>query len=307
MFFFEKFPKLKGIKFNGISFNKNNEIKMQNINIINNTKININLIKNIKKIEISNCKKDSSFFVEKIFQLLSTETTKNNVKKIKLENIEFDNDIDINILMKSISFYNKIETLYLNNISFQKGQTFFLDKMNNFKYLSKFFFKGLDCELNNLHLLSFLSHLSEYCKYLIEIGLSNVKLNSDDMNLILKQLTNFKYLTKASIFDGYTLSDFFAYRDRNGMRTIDFKQTNNHYMIDLRNVNILKNVKNITTSSYYSPKIYLIDYFNDNKNRSYTNEIEAYYSYQSLLHNNSHTKVMHENFHDRNFIIDEFI
>ena len=305
--FFEKCPKLKGIKLNGINFNKNNEIKEKNINIINNIKLNVNLVEKLKKIEISNCQKNGSFFIPKIFQLLSYEKIKDNIKEIKLENCEFDNNIDINILMKSISYYDKIESLQLNNISFQKGQSFFFDRMDNFKYLNNFYFKGLNCEQNNIHLLSFLSHLSEKCKYLIEIELPNQNLNSDDMNLILKKLTNFHFLTKVSLFDNYTMSGFFAYRNKCNMSTIDFKQSNNHYMIDIRNMNIKKNIKNITTSSYYSPKIFFVDDFNDNKNRTYSNEIEKYYSYESILLNNFHTKVMHYFIQEKQFVIDEFV
>ena len=74
--FFEKCPKLKGIKLNGINFNKNNEIKENNINIINNIKLNVNLVEKLKKIEISNCQKNGSFFIPKIFQLLSYEKNK---------------------------------------------------------------------------------------------------------------------------------------------------------------------------------------------------------------------------------------
>ena len=231
------------------------------------------------------------FLFQKYFNSYHMKKIKDNIKEIKLENCEFDNNIDINILMKSISYYDKIESLQLNNISFQKGQSFFFDRMDNFKYLNNFYFKGLNCEQNNIHLLSFLSHLSEKCKYLIEIELPNQNLNSDDMNLILKKLTNFHFLTKVSLFDNYTMSGFFAYRNKCNMSTIDFKQSNNHYMIDIRNMNIKKNIKNITTSSYYSPKIFIVDDFNDNKNRTYSNEIEKYYSYESILLNNFHTKV----------------
>ena len=299
--FFGKTPNLETIIFNEIHFSNNITIRDQQINL------NVNLLKNLKKIKFLNCQKKSSFFIKKILDILSPTKIKDNIKEIKIENCEFDDDININALMKSISYYNNISNLQLNNISFQKWENFYYNRMNNFIYLKKFYFKGLDCEQTNIHLLSFLSHLSEKCKYLIDIGLSCKNLNSDDMNLILRKLKNFKYLMKANIFDNYKLSDYYAYRDKVGIRIIDFNQIIGQYMIDLRNLNIKKNTNNIITKSIISPKIVINDDFCEINYKIFSNKQEKYYSYQNLFNKNANTKIMYYLKDQKSFIIDEII
>ena len=299
--FFGKTPNLETIIFNEIHFSNNITIRDQQINL------NVNLLKKLKKIKFLNCQKKSSFFIKKILDILSPTKIKDNIKEIKIENCEFDDDININALMKSISYYNNISNLQLNNISFQKWENFYYNRMNNFIYLKKFYFKGLDCEQTNIHLLSFLSHLSEKCKYLIDIGLSCKNLNSDDMNLILRKLKNFKYLMKANIFDNYKLSDYYAYRDKVGIRIIDFNQIIGQYMIDLRNLNIKKNTNNIITKSIISPKIVINDDFCEINYKIFSNKQEKYYSYQNLFNKNANTKVMYYLKDQKSFIIDEII
>ncbi len=96
--FFEKIPNLETIIFNEIHFSRNITIKDQQINL------NVNLLKNLKKIKFLNCQKKSSFFIKKILDILSQTKIKDNIKEIKIENCEFNDNININVLMKSISY-----------------------------------------------------------------------------------------------------------------------------------------------------------------------------------------------------------
>ena len=112
---------------------------------------------------------------------------------------------------------------------------------------------------------------------------------------------------KANIFDNYKLSDYNAYRDNAGIRIIDFNQTIGQYMIDLRNLNIKKNINNIITKSIISPKIIINDDFCEINNKIFSNKQEKYYSYQNLFNKNSHTKVMYYLKDQKSFIIDEII
>ena len=304
--FFEKVPKLKKLKLNGVYLTTDLETIATNAKMINNIKLNENHLQSLKKIIITDGQKNATVLIFKIINQISNLKINENIKKIKIENCQFDKNLDINTLMKPISLFHNLRNLQLNNVSFQNGKNFFYDKMDNFKYLDKFYFKGLDCEKYNIHILSFLSYLSEKCKYLNDIGISNKKLNSDDMNLVLGKLTSFKYLTKVSIFDNYTFSDYFAYRDKYYSSTIDFKQIKNHYLVDLRNIDVKKNEKDKNTESYFSPKININDYLNDYKKKTYINKVENYYSFQNLFNAKSHTKVMHYLKEEKNFVIDEF-
>jgi len=305
--FFEKLPKLKILKFNGIHFSNKIEILEQNINILKNYKLDANLIKNLQKIKFINCQKNSSFFIIKVIQLLSETKIKDNITEIKIENCEFDENININNLFESFLHFKNITNLHLNNIIFKKGQNFYYDKFNNFQKLEKLYFKGLDCEQNNIHLLSFLSYLSEKCKYLSDIGLSCKKLNSDDMNLILPKLKNFKFISKIHLFDGYTISDYFSFRDKNYIEIINLNSIDDYYLIDIRDINIKKeNNYKITKSTIY-PKIFINDYIKENKNNKFCNKSEKYYSYQNLFSSNSHIKILHYSHNEKSFILSELI
>ena len=302
--FFEKIPKIKTLIFNGIHFKNNNEIKEQNINILNNYKLNVNLVKYLQKIKFYNCQKNSSLFILKFLQILSV--IKDNIISIKIENCEFDENININNLFDSISIFKNISNLQLNNINFKKGQNFYYDKFNNFQRLEKLYLKGIDYEQNNIHLLSFLSYLYEKCRYINDIGLSCKKLNSDDINLILKKLKNFKYISKINLFDGYTNLDYYAYRDKNYIELIDFNTINDYCLIDLRNINIKKKINSMTSKSYIYPKISINNYIHDNNNK-FCNKIEKYYCYQNLFTHNSNIKIIHYSNNEKTFIICEII
>ena len=137
--------------------------------------------------------------------------------------------------------------------------------MNNFKYLQKFYFKGLDNAQNMMHTLSFLSHLEDKCKYLIDLGLSCKNLNSDDINLILRKFRDFKYLSRVNIFDNYSPKDYYYNRNKNYLGLIDFGEIRDYYLIDLRNLNLRKAFKYINTTSIFYHKI--IRAFIQNKNK----------------------------------------
>ena len=179
--------------------------------------------------------------------------------------------------------------------------------MNNFEKLNKFYFKGLDIEQNNIHILFFLSYLSEKCENLIDIGLSCKNLNSDDMNLILRKLKEFKYITKVNLFDNYTISDYYSYRDKNYFGLIDFDKVNDFYLTDLRNLNLKKNFKNIKTTSFFYPKIFINDEFHQEKNKKFSNKFERYYSYQNVFNNDSKIKIMNYSNYEKTFVISEII
>ena len=169
--FFENIPKIKTIIFYGIHFDNINEKEEIRYPFFNEFKINSKNILFLKKIKFYNSKKNSSFFILKFLQFLSRIKNK-EIAEIKIENCEFDKNIGINDIFRVISLFSEIRNLQINNTYFENGQNFYYDKMNNFKNLEKFYFKGLDNEQNNMHILSFLSHLSEKCKNLNNIGLS---------------------------------------------------------------------------------------------------------------------------------------
>ena len=191
--FFENIPNIKTIKFYGIQFDNINEKEDKNNHFFKEFNINLKNILLLRKIKFYNCKQNSSFFILQFLQFLSKVKIKDNITEIKIENCEFDKNVGINDIFRVISLFSELRNLHINNTIFEKGENFYYDKMNNLKKLEKFYFKGLDNQQNNLHLLSFISHLSEQCKNLINIGLSCKQLNSDDINLILRKLIDFQF------------------------------------------------------------------------------------------------------------------
>ena len=303
--FFENIPNIKTIIFYGIQFD--NMIEKEEIKnpFFNEFKNNSKFILFLRKIKFYNCKKNSSFFIFKFLQFLSKIKNKDNITEIKIENCEFDKNIGINDIFNEILKFSELRNLHINNTYFEKGQNFFYDKMNNFKKLEKFYFKGLNNEQNNIHLLSFISHLSEQCKNLINIGLSCKNLNSDDINLILKKLKDFQFLAKVNLFDNYTKVDFYSDRDKTYNGLIDLEKIKDYYMVDLRNINITKNYISIKINSNFYPKIAIKDYFHENKNQLFSNKNEDYYSYQNLFSENSKIKIMY--YSKKFFIINEIL
>ena len=84
-YFFEKVPNLEIIKFYGIQFDKNNELRNNN-----DIKLNEKFIQKLEKIKFYNCHKNSSFFIIKLLGLLSKTRIKDNITEIKIENCDFD-------------------------------------------------------------------------------------------------------------------------------------------------------------------------------------------------------------------------
>ena len=301
-YFFEKAPNLEILKFYGIQFDKNNELRNNN-----DIKLNENFLQKLKKIKFYNCYKNSSFFIIKLLRLLSNTRIKDNITEIKIENCDFDEKIGMNDLFKEFSYFRNITNLQINNINFSQVQNFFYDKMNNFKYLQKFYFKGLDNAQNMMHTLSFLSHLEDKCKYLIDLGLSCKNLNSDDINLILRKFRDFKYLSRVNIFDNYSTKDYYYNRSKNYLGLIDFGEIKDYYLIDLRNLNFRKAFKYINTTSIFYPKIYINDFYHQSKYRCFTNKKEKYYSYQNIFLKNCKTKIMYYSHLDNLFIVAEIM
>jgi hypothetical protein len=301
-YFFEKAPSLEILKFYGIQFDNNNELRNNN-----DIKLNEKFIQKLEKIKFYNCHKNSSFFIIKLLGLLSKTRIKDNITEIKIENCDFDEKIGMNDLFKEFSYFRNITNLQINNINFSKVQNFFYDKMNNFKYLQKFYFKGLDNAQNMMHTLSFLSHLEDKCKYLIDLGLSCKNLNSDDINLILRKFRDFKYLSRVNIFDNYSPKDYYYNRNKNYLGLIDFGEIRDYYLIDLRNLNLRKAFKYINTTSIFYPKIYINDFYHQSKYRKFTNKKEEYYSYQNIFLKNCKTKIMYYSHLDKLFIVAEIM
>ena len=281
--FFAKIPKLKTLILYGVHFTNNSDI--DKFNSLDNIILNDNHLKNLKKIKFLNIKKNSSFFILKLIQLLSKTKIKEKIKEIKIENCDFDKNININELIKTISFYKNITNLQLNNISFEEGDKFNYEELYNFKHLEKLSFKGLDYEQNQISLYNltmFLTNLSKSCKYLNEIGLSCKNINGEKINEIFDLSQNFKFLIKLNLFDNYNKLDYFSVRDdMTNNININLMKIKYYCMIDLRNLDLKGN--------YDYPKICIKDYINkDNykKFSKFNNKIEKYYSYQNLLNNN---------------------
>ena len=294
--FFEKIPKLRKLIFNGIFFRDKSEVN--NPYNFNNIILNDNFLKNLQKIKFLNTKKNSSFFIVKLIQLLSKTKIKEKIKEIKIQNCDFDHSIHINELIKSISSFKNITNLQLNNISFEEGEKLEYEGFYNFKFLQKLNLKGLDYEQNKIsfyNLSCFLAKLSEKCKYLNEIGLSCKNINGEKMNYLLDLYKKFKFLIKLNIFDNYNKIDYYSFGEEiNNNLNIDLMKIKYYCMVDLRNLDIKGN--------YYYPKISIIDYINKDNNKKYckfNNKIEKYYSYQNLLNNNYNlTKIMYSPIED---------
>ena len=300
--FFEKNPNIEILKLYRIQFYKNNTL-----NNNNDIKLNGKFIQKLRKIKFYNCHKSSTFFIIKLLKLLSNTNIKDNISEIKIENCEFDKEIGINDLFKEISAFKNITNLQLNNINFSQGQNFFYDKMDNFKYLQKFYFKGLDSEQNLIHTLSFLSYLEEKCKYIADIGLSCKNLNSDDINLILRKLQIFKFISKVNIFDNYSKKDNYSYRNKNYLGIIDLDGIYDYFMVDLRSLNLRKEFKYNNTISYLYPKIYINDYYYHLKDNIFAKKNEKYYSYQNLFNKNSKIKILYYSNLENIFTLNEIM
>ena len=287
--FFEKIPNLKKLIFNGINFIDENS-KEENYKRINSFKLNINLVKKLKKINFVNCKKNSSFFIIKIIELLSKSKIKENIKEIKIENCDFDNKINFNNLIILISSFTNIKSLSLNNLTFETSQPINYDEINNFENLEKFYFKGLNYEQNEIKILFFLYKFSEKCQRLNELGFSCKGLNPYDLNLIFKIIKNYRLLIKLNIFDNYDKDDYYTNKEEGFYKEgINITSIFNYCMLDMKSIDFIleKNNKN------YQKNI-INKYFNKkNLDKKISNKKEKYFIYEKVINDNFYYRLFY--------------
>ena len=288
--FFEKIPKLKTLILYGIDFsNKNTKSMEENLEILENIKLNIDNIKFLKRIHFIKCHKNASFFVKKFLDALLNKEIKENIKEIKIEECDFDKNIIFRDLIQELSFFPNLKNLSLNGNKYEIGDQLNYEEINNFENLEEFNFKGLDYEQNEIKILFFLYKFSEKCKKLHELGFSCKGLNPYDLNLIFMIAKNYKYLTKLNIFDNYSKEDYYCNKEdgfyKNG---INIGEIDNYCMYDLRNINLQKMKRN-NSSLYYKNynKIIINDFFYEKQKNRFVNEKENYFSYQKILDNDS--------------------
>ena len=287
--FFEKIPNLKKLIFNGINFIDENS-KEENYKRINSFKLNINLVKKLKKINFVNCKKNSSFFIIKIIELLSKSKIKENIKEIKIENCDFDNKINFNNLIILISSFTNIKSLSLNNLTFETSQPINYDEINNFENLEKFYFKGLNYEQNEIKILFFLYKFSEKCQRLNELGFSCKGLNPYDLNLIFKIVKNYRLLIKLNIFDNYDKDDYYTNKEEGFYKEgINITSIFNYCMLDMKSIDFIleKNNKN------YQKNI-INKYFNKkNLDKKISNKKEKYFIYEKVINDSFYYRLFY--------------
>ena len=287
--FFEKIPNLKKLIFNGINFQDGNA-KEENFKRINSFKLNINLVKKLKKINFVNCKKNSSFFIIKLIELLSKSKIKENIKEIKIENCDFDNKINFNNLIILISSFTNIKSLSLNNITFETSQPINYDEINNFENLEKFYFKGLNYEQNEIKILFFLYKFSEKCQRLNELGFSCKGLNPYDLNLIFKIIKNYRLLIKLNIFDNYDKDDYYTNKEEGFYKEgINITSIFNYCMLDMKSIDFIleKNNKN------YQKNI-INKYFNKkNLDKKISNKKEKYFIYEKVINDSFYYRLFY--------------
>ena len=282
--FFEKIPNLKKLIFNGINFQDGNA-KEENFKRINSFKLNINLVKKLKKINFVNCKKNSSFFIIKLIELLSKSKIKENIKEIKIENCDFDNKINFNNLIILISSFTNIKSLSLNNITFETSQPINYDEINNFENLEKFYFKGLNYEQNEIKILFFLYKFSEKCQRLNELGFS-----CKGLNLIFKIIKNYRLLIKLNIFDNYDKDDYYTNKEEGFYKEgINITSIFNYCMLDMKSIDFIleKNNKN------YQKNI-INKYFNKkNLDKKISNKKEKYFIYEKVINDSFYYRLFY--------------
>ena len=297
-YFFEKIPKLKKINFYGIKFidNKNNNFE-HNLNIMEKLKLNYNYIENLKKISFYNSKKNSSFFIFKLIQIISNTKSKQNIKKIKIENCDFDKTITINNLIDQIFSFENLNNLKLINISFKNCEFFNFDRSNYINKLEKLYLTNIYFDKNYYQeTLKIILSLSKQNKSLTEIGFSNIELKNKDINSFLTELKNLKLLIKINIFN---ISDNFDINIKkdiikrkkysfdlgkisnsriDNISSLDLGIISNYCLINLRDADIEGN-------NIFYPKIIIKDYFHETNGNKITNTKEKYYCYQKLSYN----------------------
>ena len=302
---FEKIPKLKKLIFYGININDNIDKKYKNMKILDEFNLNIKFVQKLRKINFLNSDKKSSFFIIKLIEILLKSNIKENIKEIKIDNCDFDEKVNFNVLLKLISSFTNIKSLSLNNNSYEIGEQINYDEINNFNYLEKFYFKGLDYEKNEIKILYFLYKFSEKCRVLNELGFSCKGQNPYDMNIIFKVVKNYRLLTKLNIFDNYSKSDYYSDKEvLSYLSGINIGELNNYCLCDLRNIDLKKeNKKNSSVNFNQYNKLIIKDYLHQNNNNLISNKKEKYYSYQNFFKSISFSNKLFYSGKEKSFII----
>ena len=297
--FFEKLPKLKKLIFYGINFKNINKENLFNI-----IKINTNYLKCIKKINFLNSTKNSSFFIVKILELFSqNKIIKEQIKEIKIKNCDFANEATFNNLLKLISSFTYIKSLSLNNLMFDNVEGIIYNEINNFDYLQKFEFKGLNFQKNDVHLSYFLYKFIEKCRYLNELGFSCKGLNPYDINLIIKVVKNLRLLIKLNVFDNYSKEDYFTNKEEKFYLTgINIGELNDYCLFDLRNINLKKSIISLRYQDYEKININKYFHIKDN-NIKFCNKKEKYFIYQNLFEHDSYVNKLFYSGKKKSFIV----
>ena len=300
---FEKMPKLKKLIFYGINFDDNFHIINTNIKKLDEFKLNTKMVRKLKKINFLNSDKKSSFFIIKLIEILLKSNIKENIKEIKIDNCYFGNKFTFNNLLKLVSSFTNIKSLSLNNNSFEIGEQINYDEINNFNFLEKFYFKGLDYDKNEIKILYFLYKFSEKCRILNELGFSCKGLNPYDINIIFKVIKNYRLLTKLNIFDNYSKSDYYSNKEYNFyLSGINIGELNDYCLCDLGNIDLKKEYKiNSSVNFNQYNKLIIKDYLH--QNNKITNKKEKYYSYQNFFKSNSYVNKLFYSSKEKSFII----
>ena len=302
---FEKIPKLKKLIFYGININDNIDKKYKNMKILDEFNLNTKFVQKLRKINFLNSDKKSSFFIIKLIEIFLKSNIKENIKEIKIDNCDFDEKVNFNVLLKLISSFTNIKSLSLNNNSYEIGEQINYDEINNFNYLEKFYFKGLDYEKNEIKILYFLYKFSEKCRVLNELGFSCKGQNPYDMNIIFKVVKNYRLLTKLNIFDNYSKSDYYSDKEvLSYLSGINIGELNNYCLCDLRNIDLKKeNKKNSSVNFNQYNKLIIKDYLHQNNNNLISNKKEKYYSYQNFFKSISFSNKLFYSGKEKSFII----
>ena len=302
---FEKTPKLKKLIFYGININDDIDKKYKNMKILDEFNLNIKFVQKLRKINFLNSDKKSSFIIIKLIEIFLKSNIKENIKEIKIDNCDFDEKVNFNVLLKLISSFTNIKSLSLNNNSYEIGEQINYDEINNFNYLEKFYFKGLDYEKNEIKILYFLYKFSEKCRVLNELGFSCKGQNPYDMNIIFKVVKNYRLLTKLNIFDNYSKSDYYSDKEvLSYLSGINIGELNNYCLCDLRNIDLKKENKiNSSVNFNQYNKLIIKDYLHQNNNNLISNKKEKYYSYQNFFKSISFSNKLCYSGKEKSFII----
>ena len=273
--------------------------------ILDEFNLNTKFVQKLRKINFLNSDKKSSFFIIKLIEIFLKSNIKENIKEIKIDNCDFDEKVNFNVLLKLISSFTNIKSLSLNNNSYEIGEQINYDEINNFNYLEKFYFKGLDYEKNEIKILYFLYKFSEKCRVLNELGFSCKGQNPYDMNIIFKVVKNYRLLTKLNIFDNYSKSDYYSDKEvLSYLSGINIGELNNYCLCDLRNIDLKKeNKKNSSVNFNQYNKLIIKDYLHQNNNNLISNKKEKYYSYQNFFKSISFSNKLFYSGKEKSFII----